>query len=433
MGTLDSTDSCLRALRLLHTVTVTSKDHYKVVLKLLVNSSKVFEAIVRHVDTYVTAPLAVTMLGRFLGGYDYEECKSEEERGLVFGQREKYLKGFASVVGTLLSQAAEDGLIIKENGVQGSGSHERDIEGVHVGSMAFPVVAMSAESDSPMLKVLSSLSEFLAQEGNRLAFVECFDGMMDSKDGKSGVHVLAKLLLKDASRSIQSLYQAIFCLWRLSFTTNKKISAAFEAAGIPRLLTQVLREFSTEKVVRITLATLRNVIAIDTLLRKEMVGAGLIGTLEQLCMRRWNDEDVRQDLQYLAEALANEIGLMSTWELYRSEVLSGALKWGPAHGDDNFWKENAELVENNKREVLRCLGRLLSESNEPSVVCVACNDLSNVVKFHPRGRSLVQSLGVKSRLMELMAGEDREIRRFALNCVQVMMINKWNLMQRPVA
>ena len=412
----------------------------------------------------------------------------DEKRRVLERQRGEFLRGFEKSVEVLLEKAQEDGVVggggSGDDGIvgegegevgDGDGGEEMEEEEEEEGNERRRLKEEdkeeglrdgverkdTSESDEMLMVLFKGISLFLRFESSRFAFVRNIvregeaeerneeeeeeedsavsngvllrNGVNERRDFRSGVDSVAKLLLHNVTRSVQCLYQAIFCLWRLSFTQDRRISTAFESAGIPRLLAQVLREYSTEKIVRITLATLRNIITIDKLLRKEMVGTGLISILEQLCMRRWNDDDIKQDLQYLANNLTQEIKVMSTWELYKSEVLSGALEWGPTHMDENFWKENVEMIEGNNREVLKCLGKLLSQSNDPTVVCVACNDLANVVKYHPRGKYLILALDIKKRLMQLMAGDDKQVRRFALNCVQVLMISKWDLMQRTSA
>lgn len=172
-----------------------------------------------------------------------------------------------------------------------------------------------------------------------------------------------------------------------------------ESAGVPRRLTSVLREVTSDKVVRISLATLRNILSMSSTLRKEMVGVGLVDALQSPSFRRYDDDDIRDDLGVLADALESELASMSSFDVYKAEVLSGALEWTPAHRDELFWRENVEKLERNQQEVLRCMVRLLHESSDDTILSVACNDLAQFIKFHPRGRAIAQSLGVKARLM----------------------------------
>lgn len=288
--------------------------------------------------------------------------------------------------------------------------------------------------DEQLGRILSGVGTFLSTDDNRFMFCKVSSATVS---GGRGPTVLAALLDRDVGLPVQIYYQAVFCIWLLTFANQQEehsivletITQSLEEAAVPRRLTNVLREVSAEKVVRISLSTLRNILKMSPTLRKEMVGAGLVGALQSLCLRRWNDEDIRDDLGVLAEALENELASMSNFDVYRAEVLSGALEWTPAHRDEMFWRENVEKLERSQQEVLRCLVRLLHESYDGTVLAVACNDLAQFIKFHPRGRAIAQSLGVKSRLMELMVKGEGDVRRYALNCVQVLMI-RWN---RPKA
>ena len=280
--------------------------------------------------------------------------------------------------------------------------------------------------DEELSRILSGLASFLSNDENRFIFCNV------NATGARGPSVLAALLEKDVGLPVQVYYQTVFCLWLVSFVSQQEQSSpamenvllALEEAAVPRRLTNVLREVSAEKVVRISLATLRNILKMSVTLRKEMVGAGLVAALQSLCFRRWNDEDIRDDLGVLAEALESELASMSNFDVYRAEVLSGALEWTPVHRDELFWQENVEKLERNQQEVLRCMVRLLHESSDPTVLAVACNDLAQFIKYHQRGRVIAQKLGVKARLMDLMVNGEGEVRRYALNCVQVLMI-RW--------
>eukprot|EP00168_Porphyra_purpurea_P015434 TRINITY_DN474_c1_g1_i10.p1 TRINITY_DN474_c1_g1~~TRINITY_DN474_c1_g1_i10.p1 ORF type:complete len:283 (-),score=116.04 TRINITY_DN474_c1_g1_i10:291-1139(-) len=195
--------------------------------------------------------------------------------------------------------------------------------------------------------------------------------------------------------SVQIVYEALLCLWLISFAAaGDTVSAAMDAAAVPRRLAALLRDAAAEKTVRVALATLRNLVTRaggdrGEQLRREMVGAGLVAILGRLSARGWSDEELRGDLASLSEALAEELASMSTLDVYRSEVLSGALGWTPVHTDAAFWRTNAEALERDNRHVLRALVRLLyDEASEPVVQAVACHDLAMFIKAHPRGRPL---------------------------------------------
>jgi len=73
------------------------------------------------------------------------------------------------------------------------------------------------------------------------------------------------------------------------------------------------------------------------------------------------------------------------------------------------------------------LASLLS-SSDPTTLAVACHDIGEFVSLHPLGKKQAGRLGVKERVMELMASPDqdkRDVRREALLCCQKIMLNKW--------
>eukprot|EP00183_Erythrolobus_madagascarensis_P000583 CAMPEP_0185848552 /NCGR_PEP_ID=MMETSP1354-20130828/3376_1 /TAXON_ID=708628 /ORGANISM="Erythrolobus madagascarensis, Strain CCMP3276" /LENGTH=449 /DNA_ID=CAMNT_0028548959 /DNA_START=12 /DNA_END=1358 /DNA_ORIENTATION=+ len=277
--------------------------------------------------------------------------------------------------------------------------------------------------ETEVVKLLQALGFVLRSDSARRLF--CND------QSTQGVSVVARLVDEEMHHQIQALYQAVFLLWLLSFAsegeTAQAVSQAMDEASVPRRLSLLLREVTAEKVVRVCVSTLNNLTKskFSPRLRREMVGAGITKTVEQLSVRRWADIDIVNDMSALGESLRDEQKLMSTFEVYHHEVLSGALQWTHVHSDDMFWRDNVEKLESNNMEVLRCLVRLLNQSSDPMVLSVACNDLAMFVKYHPRGRYIAQSLGMKTRLMQLMTSENPDVRRHALNCVQVIMITHW--------
>jgi V-ATPase subunit H len=287
--------------------------------------------------------------------------------------------------------------------------------------------SVSTARDEQLCRCLSGVASFMTHAKSRVLFCK----------HPSALSVLTSLLEREGHRQVQVTYQSIFCLWLLSFVTEKGtdpesfavLLAAIEQAAITRLLIHILQDVEAEKVVRITLATLRNIMPMSTKLRKEMVALGMDSILQSRRRDHWHDPDITENLAVLAEAIDAESASMSTFDVYRHEILSGALDWTPAHRDENFWRLNVEKHEDDNLEVLRCLVRLLNESTDSKVLSVACHDLSQFIKYHRRGRFIVHSLNVRTRLMELMVAGDVEVRRYALNTVQVLMISNWSLIQ----
>ena len=70
-------------------------------------------------------------------------------------------------------------------------------------------------------------------------------------------------------------------------------------------------------------------------------------------------------LEELDEALAANIKLLSSWDKYKKEVLSGSLDWTPMHTSDVFWTENAPHFEERDFQA-RCGARPGHGALEPS-------------------------------------------------------------------
>jgi len=71
-------------------------------------------------------------------------------------------------------------------------------------------------------------------------------------------------------------------------------------------------------------------------------------------------------LDVLGERLAADIRLLSSFDKYKREVLGGTLDWGPMHTSDQFWRENAEALEEKDFQIMRVLLKLLETSREVS-------------------------------------------------------------------
>jgi V-type H+-transporting ATPase subunit H len=64
--------------------------------------------------------------------------------------------------------------------------------------------------------------------------------------------------------------------------------------------------------------------------------------------------------------------VLSSFDKYKKEVLSGSLDWGPMHTSEVFWRANVEAFEDKDFQVLRVLLKLLEASREVrgGFVCV---------------------------------------------------------------
>ena len=96
-------------------------------------------------------------------------------------------------------------------------------------------------------------------------------------------------------------------------------------------------------------------------------------------MQSWEDEDVAAALEWLKEKLAEDIKLLSSWDKYKKEVLSGSLEWSPMHTSDQFWLENSPKFEERDCQVRHFHTLKVSFEKQP---CCVCQDLLPSLTLH---------------------------------------------------
>ena len=94
-----------------------------------------------------------------------------------------------------------------------------------------------------------------------------------------------------------------------------------------------------------------------------MLVAELLPFAKSLCGRKWTDEDIVEDVQFLRDELKARFdsltyvlsfpqpvfplliwAIIRTWEEYTAELSSGHLHWSPVHESESFWQENASKL-----------------------------------------------------------------------------------------
>lgn len=180
------------------------------------------------------------------------------------------------------------------------------------------------------------------------------------------------------------------------------------------LYTHLLRLSPKEKTTRLILSTLYNLLEKNqkTLLPTAVL-ARLPALLENLSGRHLTDPDLLEDLQSLKELLDEYTKTKTTFDEYVAEVHSGHLRWSPPHRSTIFWAENArKILEYQNGEIPRKLAEIMQKpwDNDKQVLAIACNDIGCLVKEVPEKRSQLEKIGLKRRIMELMASDDENIR-----------------------
>ncbi|KPU74469.1 uncharacterized protein Dana_GF24362, isoform C [Drosophila ananassae] len=206
--------------------------------------------------------------------------------------------------------------------------------------------------------------------------------------GVDGISTLIRILSTRVNFQVQ--YQLIFCLWVLTF--NPLLAAKMNKFSVIPILADILSDCAKEKVTRIILAVFRNLIEKpeDSSVAKDhciaMVQCKVLKQLSILEQRRFDDEDITADVEYLSEKLQNSVQDLSSFDEYATEVRSGRLEWSPVHKSAKFWRENAQRLNEKNYELLRILVHLLETSKDAIILSVACFDIGEYVRHYPRGK-----------------------------------------------
>ncbi|CAP30677.1 Protein CBR-VHA-18 [Caenorhabditis briggsae] len=245
----------------------------------------------------------------------------------------------------------------------------------------------------------------------------------------SGYESLSHALYSTRKCGFQIQYQIIFCMWLLTF--NGHAAEVALCGNLIQTISTILGTSHKEKVIRIVLATLRNLIASneDEYMKKQaarqMVQNQILVKLDHLENRKFQDVDLIDDMAFLQKELKKVVEVLTSFEEYESELRHGALFWSPPHKCEIFWTENAHKLNDNRQELLKMLITMLEKSNDPLVLCVAANDIGEFVRYYPRGKMHVEQLGGKEALMRLLTVPDPNVRYFALLAAQKLMVNHW--------
>lgn len=261
---------------------------------------------------------------------------------------------------------------------------------------------------------ISALACLLKEAGVRVLFHSC-----------GGVALLSPLIRAGTTTrgSIQLTYEVGLCLWQLSY--NHEACTAMVSSGVISGLVDLARTAQKEKVVRVALLTLKNLLKQKLEgAGEEMVELGLPKVVATRSLQSWGDDDMPELLIWLDEELCDHIQTLSSFEKYKKEVLSGTLEWSPMHTSEAFWLENVEKFEEKDFQILRVLLKLVEASREPRSLAVGCHDIGQFVTHHPHGRYIVSDLRGKELVMRLMVHPEAEVQKQALLCVQKLMLTK---------
>ncbi|ETN60671.1 ATPase SFD subunit [Anopheles darlingi] len=289
-------------------------------------------------------------------------------------------------------------------------------------------------SSQEVLHVTLTNNEYIQSVGRCLQMMLRVDEYRFAFVTVDGISTLISILSSRVNFQVQ--YQLVFCLWVLTF--NPLLAEKMNKFNVIPILADILSDCAKEKVTRIILAVFRNLIEKpeDSQVAKEhciaMVQCKVMKQLTILEQRRFDDEDITGDVEFLTEKLQNSVQDLSSFDEYATEVKSARLEWSPVHKSAKFWRENAQRLNEKNYELLRILVHLLETSKDPLVLSVASYDIGEYVRHYPRGKHVIEQLGGKQLVMQLLAHEDPNVRYEALLAVQKLMVHNWEYLGKQL-
>jgi len=222
---------------------------------------------------------------------------------------------------------------------------------------------------------------------------------------------------------LQLLYHVLLTIWQLSFEASLVGKGLEKEQEVFPLYTQLLRLSPKEKTTRLLLSTLLNLLSASSnksVLLPAATTARLPTVLSNLKGRHLTDPDLLEDLTALTEMLDDYTSSQTTFDEYAAEVQSGHLHWSPPHRDATFWVENArKILDDDGSALPKKLQEIIGKTweEEKQVLAIACNDVGWLVKQAPEKRVVLEKLGLKGRVMELMTDSDEAVRWESLRAV----------------
>lgn len=221
---------------------------------------------------------------------------------------------------------------------------------------------------------------------------------------------------------LQLQYHGLLALWLLSFEAKCALGMVSSLDSVANLL-DVTKNSPKEKIVRVAIAILVNFVRLArSAAVKVLVSQRGIPVVSALAERKWTDDELREDLQFLEKTLQESFELMTTMDVYCVELDSRHLAWSPPHRNASFWREN---IDSFRKENWKLLRRLLTfvESPEPLSQAVVCNDIAAILKEAPEANEVLAREGVKPRIMQLLNSPNSEVRFEALKATQAIINN----------
>ncbi|KAH8740314.1 hypothetical protein FG386_001589 [Cryptosporidium ryanae] len=218
------------------------------------------------------------------------------------------------------------------------------------------------------------------------------------------------------------IYKACVVVWLLSF--NKEAIPILVSTDLIRKTAKSITNCRSEKVVRVTLNLLKNVMDSDSAV-ESIIDIGLLQHLTILEYEKWLDPEIYEEIRQGQIIIDQKLKQFSNFDRYCIELDKKRLRWSFLH-TEKFWIENVMNFEAEEFHTIKKIIHILKTSDDPTTLAVACFDIGEFARLYPMGKQILGKLAVKEILMTLMTSTNREVSREALLAIQKLILNKWN-------
>lgn len=139
-----------------------------------------------------------------------------------------------------------------------------------------------------------------------------------------------------------------------------------------------------------------------------MVDGNLLKVIDTLLKGNIKDNQTLDDIKSVGEIMEQNIKILTSFEKYEKELNRGYFDWSPVHSE-KFWKENVKRFEDDDFKMIKKLITFLDTNNKKNVA-IACFDLGEFCRFHPFGKTVLESLKAKDKIVIKAKSDDSSIR-----------------------
>lgn len=235
-------------------------------------------------------------------------------------------------------------------------------------------------------------------------------------------------ILVEREGELQMKYYTALSVWLLTFIEQAVIDLNEDYPSIIEVLYSISKDAVKEKIVRLAIDSLLNLLNLSDPVKKEQVvkhyllASGLEIT-KQLLERKWADSELKDDLNTMLEILNEAVTTLTTFDEYTNELNTKTFVWSPSHKSEEFWYENIDEFKKNDWKLLKHIVALLSEKTDDlkrlyQNQTIVCSDIGQMIKQAPETARALDKIGGKAIIMNLMNSPNSNVKYEALRTTQ---------------